>query len=237
MEHEDMAARLARIRDRRGYLLPHHGLMAVSMPGMLDAYDDLYSSIAFEPHALSRHNHEFVWLAVLITQHEVLGTHHIARFHEAGGTDAELADVLSIAAVAGGGHLYRFVDQHWMPHLPGLDPRASYLEAFANACGDTPAKLAHLAGAAIHACRADWELLKWQICAAYEAGVDENALAEALSLMMFPGSVPHFVDAAGIWRELILAGEVSASPAFRAWAEVTGQGGYDEAVGISSEEA
>ena len=66
-----------------------------------------------------------------------------------------------------------------------------------------------------------------------EAGIDERELAEALSLMMFPGSVPYFVEAAGIWRELILAGDVEASPAFRAWAEVSGQGGYDEAVGIS----
>jgi hypothetical protein len=124
-----------------------------------------------------------------------------------------------------------------MPHLPGLDPRAAYLDAFDRARGATPAPLAHLAGAAIHACNADWQLLKWQICAGYEAGIDENALAEALSLMMFPGSVPHFVDAAGIWRELILAGEVDASPAFRAWAEVTGQGGYDEAVGIGPDES
>ena len=121
MQDKDMAARLARIREKRGYLLPHHGLMAVSLPGMLDAYDELYSAIAFEPHTLSRREHEFVWLAVLITRHEVLGTHHIARFHEAGGTDAELADVLSLAAVAGGGHLYRFVDRKGMPHVAGLD--------------------------------------------------------------------------------------------------------------------
>jgi alkylhydroperoxidase/carboxymuconolactone decarboxylase family protein YurZ len=93
--------------------------------------------------------------------------------------------------------------------------------------------LAHLAAAAVHACTTNWQLLKWQICAGYEAGIDERELAEALSLMMFPGSVPYFVEAAGIWRELILAGDVAASPAFRAWAEVSGQGGYDEAVGVS----
>ena len=231
-----MAAQLRRIRDKRGYLLPHHGLMAVSMPGMLDAYDALYSAIAFEPHRLSRHDHEFVWLAILITMREVLGTHHIARFHDAGGTDAEMADVLAIASLAGGGHLYRFVDQHWQPHLPDLDPRAAYLEAFDRARGNSPAALAHLAGAAVHACTGNWQVLEWQIGAAYEAEADEAALAEALALMMFPGSVPNFVEAAGVWRRLILADRVSASPGFRAWAEVTGQGGYDEAIGISPAE-
>lgn len=231
-----MATQLRRIRDKRGYLLPHHGLMAVSMPGMLEAYDELYTAIAFEPHQLSRHDHEFVWLAILITMHEVLGTHHIARFHDAGGTDAELADVMAIAALAGGGHLYRFVHQHWRPHLPDLDPRAAYLDAFTRAAGDTPVNLAHLAGAAVHACTTNWQLLEWQICAAYEAGVDEAALAEALLLMMFPGSVPNFVEAAGVWRKLILTDRVKASPGFRAWAEISGQGGYDEAVGISGNE-
>ncbi len=31
-------------------------------------------------------------------------------------------------------------------------------------------------------------------------------------------------------RELILAGQVAASPAFRTWADLSGQGGYDEKV-------
>ena len=94
-----------------------------------------------------------------------------------------------------------------------------------------PIRLAHLAVAAVHTCKAAWEALEWQIIAAYADGVPEAELAEALSLTMFPGSVPYFVEAARVWRELIVAGKVQASADFRAWAALAGQGGYDEASG------
>ena len=60
---------------------------------------------------------------------------------------------------------------------------------------------------------------------------DEAAIAEGLALAMFPGGVPNFVDACDIWRKLIQDGKVSASPPYNAWASLTGQGGFDEAVG------
>ena len=85
-----------------------------------------------------------------------------------------------------------------------------------------------MACAAVHACHAAFDALAWQIEAAYADGIDETELAEALSLAMFPGSIPHFVEAARVWRELIVSGRIQASPRFRAWAELSGQGGYDE---------
>jgi hypothetical protein len=51
--------------------------------------------------------------------------------------------------------------------------------------------------------------------------------------MMFPGSVPYFVEAARIWLELIRTGRVKPSEALAAWAALDGQGGYDEASGKS----
>lgn len=50
---------------------------------------------------------------------------------------------------------------------------------------------------------------------------------------MFPGSIPHFVEACGVWRAMIAAGEVAASARYRVWAEFEGQGGYDEAAGAA----
>ena len=52
---------------------------------------------------------------------------------------------------------------------------------------------------------------------------------------MFPGGVPNFVDACDLWRELISKGEVEATPPYAAWARLTGQGGFDEASGLSPE--
>lgn len=228
---DDLARQLAAIRARRGYLLPHHGLMAITTPRLLEAYDATYAALALEPRVLSRHDHEFAWLAILVATDEALASHHIAKFRAAGGTDAEFAGILRLAALALGVPAYRFVDRHWLAHLPGFEPRAEYLAAFRLAVGDIPLRLAHLACATVHTCKAAWDALEWQIVAAYADGVPEDDLAEALTLTMFPGSVPYFVEAAGVWRRLIATGAVPASARFQAWAAVAGQGGYDEATG------
>jgi alkylhydroperoxidase/carboxymuconolactone decarboxylase family protein YurZ len=233
MGDEDLSALLETIREKRGYLLPHHGLMAVSMPEFLDAYDGLYTALTLTSRKLSRHDHEFVWMAILIATDEARATHHIPKFRDAGGSDEELASILALSALGKGCSAYRFVDAHWRPHLPSFDPRAHYLAAFRKNAEGSPLHLAHLAAAAVFTCMGDWQMLEWQICAAYEDGIDEIDLAEALSLTMFPGSVPYFVEAAGVWRDLVLSGRVKASPGFIAWARLSGQGGYDEAAGVS----
>lgn len=233
MQADDLEKFLQQVRDKRGYLLPHHGLMAVSMPAMLDAYDELYTSIALTERQLSRLEHEFVWMGVLIATDEILGTHHIKRFRDAGGTDDELAAATAITAFAKGCQAYHFVRDYWLPHLPGFDPQQHYLNAFRTVAGSTPLPLAHMTACAIHTCTGHWNALRWQLTAAYADGIDELQLAEALSIAMFPGSVPNYVEAAAVWRELIANGDVQATEMFRNWAELSGQGGYDEASGVS----
>jgi len=233
MQSDDLAEFLQQIRAKRGYLLPHHGLMAVSMPKLLDAYDELYTTIALTERQLSRHDHEFVWMGVLIATDEILGTHHIKRFRDAGGTDGELAAATAITALAKGAQAYHFVNDYWLPHLPDFEPQQHYLATFRAIAGNTPLPLAHMTACAVHTCTGHWNALRWQIKAAYEDGTDELELAEALSIAMFPGSVPNYVEASGIWRELIATNEVQASELFTRWAELSGQGGYDEASGVT----
>jgi alkylhydroperoxidase/carboxymuconolactone decarboxylase family protein YurZ len=237
MQENELTEFLQQIRSKRGYLLPHHGLMAITSPDLLEAYDALYTAIALTERRLSRHEHEFVWMGVLIATDEILGTHHIKRFRDAGGTDPELAVAMSLTALVKGCDAYHFVNDYWLPHLPDFSPRAEYLAAFRKLADQTPLPLAHMMACAIHACRANWNGLRWQIIAAYDDGIDELGLAEALTVAMFPGSVPNYVEAAGVWRELITDGHVQASDAFAKWAALSGQGGYDEAVGLSGEES
>jgi alkylhydroperoxidase/carboxymuconolactone decarboxylase family protein YurZ len=225
LEHQ-----LASLRDKRGYLLPHHGLMAVTSPRLLAAYDAIYTVLALDERVLSLHDREYVWLAILIATDEAIATHHIAKFKTAGGTDAEVDSVMALTAFALGFEAYRFVGAHWLAHLPATDAGRAYLAALTRVAGDgVPARLVHMAAAAVHTCRASWDALRLQIVAAYQGGVPEQDLAEALSLCMFPGSVPHFVEAARVWRELVSEGAVDASPAFKAWAALSGLGGFDEA--------
>lgn len=227
----DLASELTTLRQKRGYLLPHHGLMAVSMPKLLTAYDALYTELALNERVLSRHEHEYVWMAILIACEEVIGTHHIQRFRVAGGTDAELEEVVGITALALGIESGIFVEKHWMSHLPGFEPRRTYFDAFAKLCDPSRLYLAHMSAAAVCTCKGNWEGLRWHLIGAYAAKADENGIAEALSVTMFPGGVPNFVEAADVWRELVTDGIVEAGEDFRIWAEMSGQGGFDEATG------
>ena len=226
---DDIGEQLRAIRAKRGYLLPHHGLMAVTDPELLSAYDATYTALTLAERGLSRHDHETVWLAILIATDEALATHHIPKFLDAGGSEEEFARILSLTAFLKGFGAYRFIEQHWRGHLAGIDVEQAYLQGFTTAAQGLDDRLAHLCAVSVHTCAAAWDGLVWHLCAAYRAKVPETELAEALSLTLFPGSVPYFVEAAAVWRQLILDERVTPSAAFRAWAEIAGQGGYDEA--------
>jgi len=227
----DIGAKLAALKAKRGYLLPHHGLLAVTSDKLLEAYDAAYTALALDMRVLTVHDREFVWLAILIATDEALATHHIPKFRNAGGTDVELAAILRLTAWAAGGRAYGFVGRHWLAHLPGFDLDGAYRNAIIGLATGCDLRLALMAVAAVHAAKGDFDQLSRAIPLAYERAVQEPELAEALSLMMFPGSVPYFVEAARVWLELIRADKVKASPAFVAWARQDGQGGYDEASG------
>ena len=235
MTDPSLVQELEDIRSKRGYLLPHHGLMAVSMPEVLEAYDSLYSRLTLSDRTLSKHEHEFVWMAVLVAMHEALGTHHIPRYLDAGGSLDEFTRIVTLTALAKGSDCHEFVHAHWLPHLTDFDAEQAYVTEYERAAGPLPLALAHMAGAAVHLCTGRWDCFAWQLKAAYARDVNEQGLAEALSLAMFPGSVPHFVEAAAVWQRLIASGSVSASDAFTTWASLTGQGGFDEAAGIRSD--
>jgi alkylhydroperoxidase/carboxymuconolactone decarboxylase family protein YurZ len=230
---EAVLAKLESLRAKRGYLLPHHGLLAVGEPALLAAYDRMYTTLTLEPRVLDERTKEIIWLVILTTTSEAIATHHIARLREAGGNDGEIESAVRLAAYARGAEDFSFVREHWARHLPDYDAVRAYrygLERLAAGSG-IEAGCVEMALAAAHACQRRWDWVDEHIIGAYREGVAERALLEALSLMMFPGSIPNFVDAAGRWRQLILDGRVAASPAFEAWAHAPGQGGYDEALG------
>lgn len=222
---EDLAARLEAVRAKRGYLLPHHGLMALTAPDLLAAYDAAYTALALTDRVLSYHDREYVWLAILIATDEAIATHHIPKFTAAGGTDAEAASALAVAATVCGFRAYGFVRDYWAGHLPGLDLEQLWRATVERAGVGADLRLVHMAACAVQVCNGDWKGLDWQIRAAYAAAVPEVDLAEAISLCMFPGSVPYFVEAAKVWQRLIVADLVPASPPFRAWAALS-QGGH-----------
>ncbi len=231
----EVEAALAAIRNKRGYLLPHHGLLAVSAPALLNAYDATYTEMTLKPRAMGEREKEIVWLTILISTKEEIATHHIDRLLKGGGTQRDLAAALDLAAWAEGAPLHRFVGDHWAAHLDGFNAVAGYragLEALLRKY-DVALWIAEIGLAAVHQCHRRWFWVAEHIRGAYRADADEDALAEGLSLAMFPGGVPNFVDACGLWHRLIVEGAVPASPPYAAWARLTGQGGFDEASGVA----
>jgi alkylhydroperoxidase/carboxymuconolactone decarboxylase family protein YurZ len=227
--------RLGKLRERRGYLLPHHGLLAIASESLIEAYDHAYNAFALTPGQTSRYDHEALWLAILTANEQPVATHHIARFREQGGTAADIEALLALTAITCGFRCWSFVGHHWQAHLPDIDPREAWLASFRRVAEPLPLRLAHLVAIAVLVCRDAWEGLAWQLVAARRDGVPEIEIAETLALIMLPGGVPRLVDAATVWRRLILAGEIDASAAYRHWAEVVGQGGYDEASGLAAQ--
>ncbi len=231
MESDDrvMIARVEAVKAKRGYLLPHHGLLAAMSETMLAHYDALYTALALEQKVLDERAREFVWLCVLIATDEAIASHHIAKFRQGGGTADEIAIAIRLTAWAVGAPAYTFIAEHWAQHLPDVPIADRYRADLTTNAGSFALRIAVPAVAAVHAARGDYALLARAITFAYAIDVPEVELAEALTIMMFPGSVPRFVEAAGVWLELIRAGTVQPSPAFAAWARLQGQGGFDEA--------
>lgn len=225
---QDALAILEAVKAKRGYLLPHHGLLALTAPRLARAYDEAYTALTLDRRALSEFEKEFVWLPILMATDEAIATHHIAKFKAAGGGDRDAETCLRLAAFARGARDFRFVHRHWAGLLPGFEHERAYREALAALVRDRGVDqgLVEAALAATHACLAQWEELAIHIRGAYSAGFTEVKLAEALSLVMFPGSVPHFVEAARVWRDLVKSGAVPASSAMRLWASID-QSGFD----------
>jgi hypothetical protein len=167
---------------------------------------------------------------------EALATHHIAKFRAAGGDDALIGAAFAAAALAIGAEAFDFAAHRWGAQLAPFDPRAAYLDAVAAIAPAAPRRLVHLAQCAVQVCRARWRVLEWQIEAAYADNVPEDEIAEAITLAMFPGSIPRFVEACGVWRGMIAAGRVAASERYKAWAALTGQGGFDEVLAKTSKD-
>lgn len=225
-----LAARIEAFRGERGFLLPHHPAMAIAAPDLHDAYFRMYRALTIELRHLDAFEREVVWLAILIAAEEAVGTHHVELFFRHGGTRAQATALTGLVAVALGAEAFRFMDEKWATHFPDLAGTAAYRRTFDDLAAKVPLPigLCHLAAAAAQAVRRrEWGIAA-HVEAAYAHAVSEDALVEALSLIMWPAGVNAFLEACGVWKHLMDSGRVTPSPRYRVWAETPGQGGHAE---------
>lgn len=225
MPDEKTAAALASleaVRAKRKFLLPHHGLLAICDRPLLDAYDAFYTELALKRRAFDDHDKEIVWVACLFATREPVPVQHVRNLRNAGGTDAEIAELADIAALVFGAEAYAFAAS-WQAAMPGFDHRATYLKRFdaATSGNKLGPRLTELSALAMHVCLGRWDEYRWHLERAYALGLPEPEIAETISVPVLPANgVNYFYHAAGMWRDMIRAGAVPASDLFKAWAAV-----------------
>ena len=224
---EELRAKLEAMRGSRGFLLQHHGAMAAFAPDLHAAYSTMYSALTLTERHLSPIEKESVWLAVLVAVREAIGTHHLDLFRKHGGTTAQANTIMQLAGYAGAANAFAFVEAHWSTEFAGLDPASGYLDGFSRLCANAlEPEVAHLTLLATHAALGQNWGVATHLIAAYAAGIAEDKLAEALSLIIWPTGVNRFVEACTVWHELMRAGRIMPSPRYKAWADMPGQGQF-----------
>ncbi|MDP2084969.1 MAG: carboxymuconolactone decarboxylase family protein [Gemmobacter sp.] len=231
MTEDALRDRLEQLRATRGFLLPHHGALAAGAPGLHDAYLAMYRELTVAPRVLSPLDRECVWLAILVVAREGIGTHHLELFRQHGGTDALATALITLAGMAPSLDALAFSRTHWAGQLAALDPAAAYDHAVAALRPPLPEATAELALLAAHAARHATDGVAHHLRRAYALGVDEAAMVEALSYIIWPCGVNAFVSACETWHALMQAGAVTPSPRFKVWADMGGLGAFAPGAG------
>ncbi len=222
---EQVRERLEVLRADRGFLLPHHGAMAAAAPDLHDAYGTMYAALTLTKRHLSPFEKEFTWLVLLIALREAVGTHHLALFRDAGGTDEHARLAFQLAGYATAANSFAFLAEHWSTEFPGIDPAQGYLAGVATLAGDTIAPV-QLGMLSVQAALGNAWGVAAHLRAAYAAAIPEEKLVEALTLIIWPCGVNRFVAACTVWHDLMRTGAVAPSPRFRAWADTPRQGAF-----------
>lgn len=227
---EELRARLEELRGERGFLLPHHGALALAAPDLHNAYLRMYEALTLARRHLDPLEKEFTWLAVLIATDESIGTHHIDLFLKAGGTEMLAETATRLAGFAIGARAFAFVDRHWTAPFPALGGMRAYQAGVDALLAERAVgrELADLAMLAVHAALGQAWGTAAHIESGYACGLAEEKLVEAMSLVMWPVGVNRFLDACAVWHSLMASGRVKPSPRFQAWADTPAQGGFDD---------
>lgn len=226
LDSEAAQERLQAVRAKRGYLLAHHGLLALTAPEILAGYDACYTALTLSDRHLEEKDKEFVWLGVLAVMKEHLATQHVGKFLAAGGTAELVTLAVRMAAYAQGSEAFEFASQHWTGHVPGFEAKGQYLDGLkvlSEPIG-VEDRLLHLGMAAIHTSIRGWRALRWHIEECYALDVPEVHLAESLSYAMFTGSIPNFIEGCDVWRAMIIENDVEATEPFKLWANTEQDG-------------
>ncbi|MCC8967087.1 carboxymuconolactone decarboxylase family protein [Bradyrhizobium sp. Pear76] len=194
--------------------------MALLDPDALAIYDAFYSRLALTEGPFTEFEKEYIWLGIILTGREAIGTHHLHKFRAESKDPSAIASVFAMVAMVEGSEVFSFPSENWGGRDLGINAADAYLEALLNACrhAEVPERLVHLGAAAICVCRRRWPQLALHIQELYRLGTPENEILEALAFTMLPAGAPNFINACAVWKSLVESGRVPAGPTVKAWA-------------------
>ncbi|HTK02955.1 MAG TPA: hypothetical protein VL522_25250 [Bordetella sp.] len=220
-DENDVRTRLETIKAYRGRIMPNHAVLAIEAPQLLDTYEALYTGTTLTYNHLTRQQKKFVMLLVVGGCQQPLGLYHVKDFLAGGGTAEQVRVAARLAMLVSGAPAVDAVSAGWSQFVSGISYDALIdPELVAATQSDLPPWLLELAMAAGHACRRDWDKVKFHLVRAKRLDVSDAVLAEALTTLILTAGNPTFAQACGAWQELIRDGAVAATPAHRYAAEL-----------------
>ena len=212
--------KLEEVKNKRGYLLPHHGLLSITDPLLLSGYDQCYSALTLKKRHLNEKNKEFIWLGILAVTEEHIATQHVKKFLNAGGSSEAIQTIIQLASYAKGVSSIIFSHSYWKVIDNNIDQKKLYFNGLnlLNKNKIITDILLNLSMLAIHTSIKNHLPLKWHIKELYSLKVKEVIIAEALSYSMFTGSIPNYIEGCSVWQEMIKEKEINASEEFIEWA-------------------
>jgi len=199
---------LARVKKKRGYLLPYHELFFCVDPDLLETYDRFYENLTLKTKHLDNKTKELVWLGILMSVFEEAGTIHLKRGREAGITDAEISDIVMVTQVAKGFDVLLFVKDKWGKHLSDISPMQIYenLIDCVNEKITLPKNIAELVFIGIYSALPIKEALRFHLKRAKAYGLRDEEIAEAISYIFIPRGGNVLIEAAEVFKDVIQKG-------------------------------
>jgi alkylhydroperoxidase/carboxymuconolactone decarboxylase family protein YurZ len=188
-------------------------------PVLLEKYDDFYTEVTLKSKVLDNKTKELVWIGILACASEEAGTIHLKRGREAGITDEEIAEVITITQVAEGFDVLLFVEEKWGFFLPGMKPMEVYAKFVDHLKKGLrlQERAVELIFIGIYAALGIRKGLEFHLLKARELGIRDDEIAEAMSFIILPRGGNTMLEAAGILKNLVKEGRYKPDSIFKYW--------------------
>lgn len=196
----DGQALLQALLEKRGYLYPHHRLLAAADPELFQRYDRYYDALTLLPRALDERAREIVWAGLIVASRAGEGTHHFRRGERFGVDRDSYMAAAAIAALAAGWDALFEASAAFGEWLSPERAEAAYRAALQAVAGPLDARLVHLVALAAHGGPGREAAMRLHLREAFAAGATMPEVAETLTYVAFHCGMPTLIHSAEIWE-------------------------------------